>query len=263
MKSITSNDNPIYKSLKELTSAKGRREQGLFIAEGPHLAQEAINSGRSIRYIAIREDCADKFDELTQAGTKAGAELLVLSQKLFKSIIDTETSQGVLVVADAPTSTFATADLVNTHLAVVLEHVQDPGNLGTILRTALAVNAGFAVLAGACADPWSQKVVRSSQGAVFHLPIIEAENSVEAIHFLNDNGWHTACGHLSGTDFFSRAAHEHTVLVIGNEAAGVSNEAAAVCSGLYKLPMPGRVESLNAAVAAGVMLYDLWREQNT
>jgi len=262
MKSITSSDNLLYKSLKELNTSRGRREQGLFIAEGPHLVEEALKSGMAVRYVAVRDDAMGKFDTLLQAGDNAGAETILLTERFFKAIADTETPQGVMAIVEIDRLTLHALDLKKVRLAVVLEHVQDPGNLGTILRTALAVNTGFAVLTGGTADPWSQKVVRASQGAVFHLPIVEAESVAEAIGLLGEQGWHTACGYLTGTDFFSRDAHERTALVIGNEAAGIRAETAALCSGLYQLPMPGPAESLNAAVAAGVMLYDLWREQN-
>lgn len=263
MKIITSTDNPIYKSLKELRTARGRREQGLFLAEGPHLAEEALKSGAVIRYVAVRDGDVQKYEALLQAANKAGAEALVLSTKQFNILADSETPQGILTGVSIRTVDIKELDIKHDGISVVLERVQDPGNVGTILRTALAVNAAFAVLTADCADPWSQKVVRSSQGAVFHLPIIVADSAAEAIAWLNECGWHTACGHLNGSDFFSRTAHSRTALVIGNEAAGVSAEAAGACSVLYKLPMPGRAESLNAAVAAGVMLYDLWRENNS
>jgi RNA methyltransferase, TrmH family len=262
MKSITSQDNPIYQSMKKLNTAKGRKEQGLFPAEGPHLAEEAVAAGIPIRYIAVRDDAADRFTSVIQAGMNAGAEILTLSDRLFNSLADTENPQGILVVAEINRISLKELDIEHDTLAVLAESIQDPGNLGTILRTAAAVKAGFAVVMENSADPWSQKVVRASQGAVFHLRIAIEESAADAVQYLNEKGWHTACGHLAGEDFFKRPSHGRTALVIGNEAAGVSATAAEACNAHYRLPMPGGVESLNAAVAAGIMRYVLWREQN-
>jgi TrmH family RNA methyltransferase len=262
MKTITSADNALYKSIKALNAAKGRREQGLFAAEGPHLAEEALRSRMQVRYVVVREDAEEKFADLMQRSARQGAEALLLPAKLFYALADTGTPQGILAVCEIRRHSLVDAALSGGRLAVILERVQDPGNLGTILRTALAVDAGFAVLTGDCADPWSQKAVRASQGAVFHLPVVECDRACDAVQELNRYGWHTACGHLGGSEFFQRQPHARTALVIGNEAAGISAETAAACGARYRLPMPGKAESLNAAVAAGIMLYDLWREQN-
>ena len=262
MKQIISSDNALYKSLKALNSAKGRREQGLFLAEGPHLAEEALRSRLPVRYVVTREKDCDRYAALLRQGESTGAELITLPAKLFDGLADTSTPQGILAVCGIQWHNLDAAALSGARLAVVLDCVQDPGNLGTILRTALAVDAGFAVLTSDSTDPWSQKAVRASQGAVLHLPVMECGQAADAIRALNAAGWHTACGHLDGSDFFKREQNDRTALVIGNEAAGVSPEAAEACASRWKLPMPGRAESLNAAVAAGVMLYDLWREQN-
>lgn len=263
MKTITSADNTLYKSIKALHAAKGRREQGLFLAEGPHLAGEALHSKLPMRYIAVRDDLAEAYAGLLADAEKAGADAILLPERLFNALADTGSPQGILAVSEIHWHDLSDPMPVRSGLAVVLERVQDPGNVGTILRTALAVDAGVAMLADDCADPWSQKVVRASQGAVFHLPLVACDRAADAVHSLNGSGWHTACGHLSGADFFQREHHDRIALVIGNEAAGVSEETAASCAARYKLPMPGKAESLNAAVAAGVMLYDLWRMQNS
>ena len=261
MKSVASSNNPIFKQLKNLNTAKGRREQGLFIAEGPHLMGEALKAGATIRYAAVRDDAVEKNRALLQAAVNAGAEALILPLRLFNALADTDTPQGILVVAGIRQCNLLEFIRKDSCISIVLERVQDPGNLGTILRTTLAVNAGFAAVTSDSADPWSQKVVRSSQGAIFHLPIIEVGNATGAVRAMNAEGWHTACGCINGENFFSREAHEKTAVVIGNEAAGVNPETARACSARYKLPMPGKAESLNAAVAAGIMLYDIWREQ--
>lgn len=263
MKEITSADNPTLKDLKALLDAKGRRAQGLFLAEGPHLVQEALRSGAQIACVAVAQSARERHGALEEQCEARGAQALLLSDRLLEGLCDTRTPQGIIVAARIPTWSLEEPVLAGGRLAVVLENLQDPGNLGTILRTALAVNADFALLCGG-ADPWSPKVVRASQGAVFHLPIVEtaspADTASQPLLQLRVMGWHCACAHLAGGDFFARARHDRTALLIGNEGAGVSAEAAAACDGLYRLPMSDKAESLNAAVAAGIMLYDLWRE---
>ena len=262
MKQISSTDNTLYKSLKALSSAKGRREQGLFLAEGPHLAEEALRSSLPVRYVVARDTDTERFAGLIAQAEAASAEVLSPPTRLFDALADTGSPQGMLAVAEIHWHELSEQALLQSQLAVVLERVQDPGNVGTILRTALAVGAGFAVLTDDSADPFSPKVVRSSQGAVLHLPLVRCASAGEAVGALRHAGWQTACGHLKGEDFFARQSHPRTALVIGNEASGIAEETAAACTARWKLPMPGRAESLNAAVAAGVMLYDLWREQS-
>ena len=259
MKLITASDNQTLKNLKSLLTAKGRQEHSLFIAEGPHLVEEALNAGVEIAYVAVSASDEAKYAVLANVCVKKGAEGLVLADRLFEAVAETKTPQGILAAVRIPKLGLDWPGLADGRIAVVMENLQDPCNLGTILRTALAVNASFAVLCGDCADPWSPKAVRASQGAAMHLKIIEAVSAPEAIGLLNGLGWHTACGHLRGTDFFSRSSHARTAIVIGNETAGVSDEAAAACLALYRLPMSGPAESLNAAVAAGIMLYDIFR----
>jgi TrmH family RNA methyltransferase len=263
MKTITSADNALYKTLKSLDTPKGRLEQGLFLAEGPHLVEEALRSGLDLRYLVTRGDAAERYAGMLAEGERQGAETLALPEKLFHALAGTGTPQGILAVAGiARRSADGLADCGGT-LGIILDRIQDPGNAGTMLRTALAVGCSFAAVTGDSADPWSQKVVRASQGAVFHLPVVECAAAGEAVEALNGCGWHTACGVLGGSDFFGRTRRARTALVIGNEAAGVEPAAAAACCSRWRLPMPGGAESLNAAVAAGIMLYDLWREQNS
>jgi TrmH family RNA methyltransferase len=264
MKEITSADNLTLKSIKALLTAKGRREQGLFLAEGPHLVQEALRSGAALNAVAVAKSAWERYEALAAQCEDHGAQVLLVSDRLLETLSDARTPQGIAAVVRIPARTAEDPALHRDGVAVVLENLQDPGNMGTILRTALAVDAAFALLCGG-ADPWSPKVVRASQGAVFHLPIVEAaalsaDAAAQAIQQLKTMGWHSACGHLAGQDFFARPNFRRVVLVIGNEGAGVSPAAAAACDGLYRLPMSDKAESLNAAVAAGVMLYDLWRK---
>ncbi len=261
MKNIASADNHTFRQMKALLTAKGRTEQGLLLAEGPHLVQEALRAGVPIAAVAVGASALGRHEELLDACVASGAQALLLADRLLDALCDTRTPQGIVAAVGIRRLGLEWLAGCEGRLAVVLENVQDPGNVGTILRTALAVDGAFSLLCGG-ADPWSPKVVRASQGAVFHLPIVEEAAAPQAIERLNALGWHCACAHLAGQDFFARQSRARTALVIGNEGAGVSAQAAAACQGLYRLPMGAKAESLNAAVAAGIMLYDLWREQS-
>ncbi|MDD4796184.1 MAG: RNA methyltransferase [Eubacteriales bacterium] len=252
---ITSPANEHIKQVKRLDKARYRRELGVFIAEGPHLVEEALNAGRTLREVYMRDDFAGALAD--RAARQAG-RVFVLGDAAFRAISRTEAPQGILALVEGTVQPFAPEKAPGT-LSVVLDGVQDPGNVGTILRTAAAVNAGFVLLGPGCADPLGDKAVRASMGAVFRVPLYESDDLANSVAQLAGAGWHTQCGHLRGTDFFARRQYTNEALVIGSEGAGVSDAVAQACAHQYRLPMAGQTESLNAAVAAGIMLYDLWR----
>ena len=137
---------------------------------------------------------------------------------------------------------------------MALDRVQDPGNLGTILRTADAMGAAGLLLGGGCADPFGPKVLRSTMGSVYHIPLWQGELTAELAK-LREAGFSLICGHLAGTEVLPEVG-DKCVLIIGNEGSGVSDEVADMCK-KYRLPMYGRAESLNASVAAGILMYEI------
>ncbi|MDD3242579.1 MAG: RNA methyltransferase [Eubacteriales bacterium] len=257
MKQITSASNERIRKVRRLEQAKVRREEGAFLAEGPHLVEEALRAGFPLREVYLRDDCDS---ELAQEACRMARQAFSLSAGAFRALSQTSTPQGIVAVVEGRAQPFAPEKAQGT-LLVALDGVQDPGNVGTVLRTAAAVGACGVLLGPGCADPLGAKAVRASMGAVFKLPLWESADLAANIAALTQAGWHTLCGHLHGKNFFERASFAKAALVIGSEGAGVSAEVARACAGLYRLPMENQTESLNAAVAAGVMLYDLWREQ--
>ena len=252
MERITSAKNPMVQRLRELKSAKARRESGLFLVEGEVMIREAMKCG-----LAIREAVADESQEGFAQELAAFARVAIVSRSLLESICDTRTPQGVCAAFAIPEQT-ALEEMPDR--IVALDGVQDPGNVGTIWRTADAAGFEGILLGSGSADPLSPKVQRAAMGSGFRLPFCHAEQLAESLLALRERGYHVFASDLSGADFYARPdSGERFVLVIGNEARGISDAVREAADCRVKLPMRGGAESLNAAVAAGIMMYELMR----
>ena len=250
MNIITSAKNPLIKSLKDLSSVRGRESAGMYLVEGEVMIREALKCGLKLHTIIATERKADFAREISPGAVQ-------VPDSIMQSVCDTRTPQGVCAAFEMP-SPLALTSLPDR--VVALDGVQDPGHVGTIWRTADA--AGFeALLMGAgCADPFSPKVQRSAMGSGFRIPVCFADDLPAALSQLSHAGYSIICSDLHGADFYSRPdTGKKLVLVIGNEARGISEATRAQATMLVKLPMRGGAESLNAAVAAGIMMYDLMR----
>ena len=252
MENITSAKNPVIRQLKSLNQRKGREEAGQFLVEGEVMIREALKCGLSMGTLLADEDHAD-----TAAALAAEAPAYVAPRGLLEAVCDTRTPQGVCAAFDLPWP--LPIDRAPARI-VALDGVQDPGNVGTIWRTADA--AGFeAILLGAhCADPLSPKVQRAAMGSGFRVPFMQTEDLPGTLADLRRRGWSVAASDLHGEDFYDRPPlGERFVLVIGSEAHGISDAVRSGATALVKLPMHGGAESLNAAVAAGIMMYEMMR----
>jgi len=253
MDKITSAKNPLVQRLRDLKNAKTRRQEGLFLVEGEVMIREAMQCGLKLCEAAADESCTAFAEKLE----KQGMRVCIVTRALLESICDTKTPQGVCASFEMPEPMWV-EELPDR--IVALDGVQDPGNVGTIWRTADA--AGFqALLAGAgSADLLSPKVQRSAMGSGFRVPFAHAENLAETLIQLRGKGWNVIASDLKGADFYERGdLGEKFVLVIGNEARGISDGVREAADVRLKLPMRGGAESLNAAVAAGIMMYELMR----
>ncbi len=253
MDRITSAKNPTVQRLRELKSAKARREAGLFLVEGEKMIREALSCGLRLREAVADETHAGFAVELENLGARA----CIVTRGLLESICETQTPQGVCAAFElpAPVGAAALPDRV-----VALDGVQDPGNLGTIWRTADAAGFQALVLGAGCADPLSPKVQRAAMGSGFRVPFCHAPVLADALLELRSRGYRVFASDLRGADFYARPdAGERFALVIGNEARGISDAVRAAADCRVKLPMRGGAESLNAAVAAGIMMYELMR----
>lgn len=254
MKTIKSKDNPIYKSVSRLKKKKYRDEAGLYLIEGYKPLADAVASGIKINLIIVKEGTSfeNEFD---------GAQVCMLDSRLFDGISETETSQGIVAVAE---QSMYPADMLSEFICksednvVVLDRLQDPGNVGTIIRTAEAAGYGAVLVMAGTADVYSSKVVRAAAGSLFRMPVFYAGNNAEAICALkNADLTITATDISSETDYNDVELTKKIALVIGNEGQGVSEAFLKASDIKIRIPMAGAIESLNAAVAAGILMYQL------
>lgn len=244
-KTITSRDNPVIKHTARLVADKAlRREEGLFVCEGSVMLEEALRSGAGVRRVFFREGLERPLPE--------NVEGYIVPQALLERMSDVKTPQGILFTVEARDMT---GPISGSHL-LCCENLRDPGNMGTIMRTAEALGMDGVVLVGDCVDPLAPKTVRSSMGSVFRLPVWRKSLSElkDELGGLQLPLWGAAL-HRDARDArtvdFSRAA-----VLIGNEARGLTEEAIAACDGLTILPITG-AESLNASVAAALFMWEM------
>ena len=248
---ITSIANEKVKLLRSLADAKNRKELGLYIAEGANLVKD-IPSPESVRLLFVKESKQSQFAEII---SRFPSEVVVLSDDLFDRVSDTVTPAGIAAVVKIPKTTDISD--INDEKIIVLDHVADAGNVGAVLRTAVAAGYKTAVLLGS-ADPYSPKAVRASMSAIFKINLCFSNNNA----FLcskNIVNYDIMVLDMAGENIFSHVPQRKYALVVGNEAHGVSDEIKAVGRKL-SIPMTA-MESLNAAVSAGVAMYLLERNQ--
>ena len=245
MKIITSTQNSYIKELRGLKNKKGRRE-GLFICEGEKCAIEALQYA-DVDSLIITE----KHKHTAENAEERGIDVYLVTDAVMESVSDTKSQQGIIAVVKKREYPLPSP----TGLFVALEDVQDPQNVGTIIRTADAAGASCVLLTRQCADYTSPKAVRAAMGSIFHLPIIVCDDFYNTLRELKNANMDIVGTHLRGSEKLAKNAD--TVIIIGNEARGMSNEASEICSQLYKIPMRGKAESLNAAVAAGIVIYKI------
>ena len=251
MDRITSAKNPMIRALRALRDKKGREAAGRFLVEGEVMIDEALHCGLTVYDVLADDDHA----ALAEAFSARGARAAVAPRNLLESVCDTRTPQGVCASFALP----APLPLDSAPARVVaLAGVQDPGNAGTIWRTADAAGFGGILFGGGCADPLSPKVQRAAMGSGFRVPFMGADELAPALLELRARGWSVIASDLRGDDFYAHPdPGERFVLVIGSEAHGISDATRAAATLRVKLPMRGGAESLNAAVAAGIMMYGL------
>lgn len=238
------------KAWRGLKKRGARQEQGLFLAEGEHLCQEALGEGIA-QALLYDEGRASQYQALLSQDVPCYA----LSAKDYAALCDTRTPQGISALCALPSAKEIGA---LGPRVVALEAVQDPGNVGGILRGMDAANFTGLLIDEQCADPFSPKALRASMGAAFRLPICRVSHLPDGLRQLRE--YAILAGSLTGSPFYQRPAIQGPLcLLIGNEGAGLSQQVEAMATLRLRLPMPGRAESLNAAVAASIMMYDFVR----
>ena len=247
---LTSLQNPMVKKWRLLNKSRAERmAQGLFIAEGEHMTQEAIQN-KSASMLLVAESTREKFSHLLNTGIS----VQVLANHVFASLCETKSPQGILALCSYPAQ--ITLEKLG-HRIVCLNGVQDPGNVGTILRTMDAAGFTGLLIDGNTADPYSPKVLRATMGSIFRIPVFQTKQLSQTLDVLRQKDFEILAGDLMGKPFFNkRERKENTCIIIGNEGAGISPEIKEKATLRLKIPMMGGAESLNAAVAAAIMMYD-------
>ncbi len=260
---VTAFSNPLVKQARALRDKKHRRRDGLFLAEGLRILTEAREAGRLPERLFYSDASHTLLQRLIEATEGAGGEAIETSADILHKISGKDNPQAVLGVYRAFETSLGLIDRAAAPLWIVAQALRDPGNVGTILRTGDAVGAGGLILVDDCADPFSVEAVRASMGALFTQQIAIARWD----EFL---GWlRNGEGELIGTsldaplDYQQPRYRRPAFILVGNEQAGLPPEYEAECDMLVKIPMLGRADSLNAAVAAAVMAYEVinqWRK---
>ena len=260
---VTAFSNATVKRLRSLRDKKHRREEGLFLAEGLRIVAEARDSGMLPEIVAFSPEGARHplAAEIIAATETAGGEAIETSPDILAKMSGKDNPQMLLGAYRQPASALDRIDRATAPLWIVAQALRDPGNIGTILRTGDAVGAGGLILADDCVDPFSVEAVRASMGALFTVPIATARWTT-FVKWLR-----TGPGELIGTslnteaDYTAPVGASPTFIVVGNEQSGLPLEYEADCDRLVKMPMLGKADSLNAAVATAVMAYEVLRQR--
>ena len=249
MESISSTKNEKIKELVKLQTAKGRKKAGMYLLEGEHLVEEAIKERAQIKLIVVTSNRLEDYQNLL---AQTDVQLLVVSQDVFHKLSMTETTQGILAVVEIVKQEM----LPHKGRLIVLDAVQDPGNLGTIVRTADAAGFDAVILGTGTVDLYNDKVLRSMQGSHFHIPVFQA-NLQEYLPILKDKRVQVTVTalHRDSKDYTILQGATNVAIVVGNEGQGVSSDVIELADVLVAIPMFGKAESLNVAIASALLMY--------
>lgn len=255
---ITSNQNSKIKLVRALMSrAKERREAGLFIAEGVRLVEEALNGNWRFETVFYDETLSERGKSLISNLKSRNIEVEEVSESVMKSISETESPQGIFAVLKF--TQLPIPDSLN--FVLIPDQIRDPGNLGTLLRSAIATGVQAVLLPPETTDAFAPKVLRSGMGAHFKLPI--QEMSWEEIHeVVKLKDLNVLVADMAGQSCWETDLSKPTVLIIGSEAEGASESARKLASGKISIPMSGEIESLNAGVAGSVLMFEVLRQRS-
>ncbi|AKU26009.1 MULTISPECIES: TrmH family RNA methyltransferase [Geobacillus] len=246
MKRIESPKNARVKQWKKLLTKKGRDETGLFLLEGFHLVEEAVKSRAPLVELMVDERTA------IPPGWDVSVPVVIVTEAVMKAISSTETPQGIAAVCRQ-----LPAELEGVKTALLIDAVQDPGNLGTMIRTADAAGIDAVILGEGCADVYNPKVVRATQGSLFHLPVVKGDLAQWIARFKEQGIPVYGTALENAVDYRTVPPSSSFALLVGNEGSGVRREWLEMTTETIYIPIYGQAESLNVAVAAGILLYSL------
>ncbi|MBA1335788.1 MAG: rRNA methylase [Firmicutes bacterium] len=255
---ISSQSNPIIKKVKKLHSRAGRKKFKQYFIEGIRGVEQVLDNGAPVREALFSRDVLEFAggEDLIRRLEEKGIPVIEVSREVFDSIADTGSPQYIMAVLDIIQYEIESVISGENILVVIVDGIQDPGNLGTIIRTADAAGADGVILLKGTADLYNPKTVRSTMGSVFSTPIIHADDAASLIELLHRHGVAVVATGLEGSKYYFEVDYTgSTAVVIGSEAHGVSDGIMERCDECVRIPMQGKAESLNAAVASAVVLY--------
>ena len=260
MQSISSKENELIKHIKKLKDKKERDISNEYVIEGIKLIQEAIQENVNIKQIIVCDDC-DKTESIPKdlMYEIAKYDCIYVTKKIFKYISEVQEPQGILAVIEK-NNTDREIDYTQD-IIVALDDVQDPGNLGTILRTVDSIGLTQILVSKGTADSYNPKVVRSTMGAIFRIKIIECEDLEKILKEIKKHKFKIVVTSLQTENTIYEINYNKKVIVIGNEAKGVEQKIQQIADEKIKIPMLGKTESLNASVATGIVLYEYVRQK--
>ncbi|WP_415298622.1 TrmH family RNA methyltransferase [Clostridium perfringens] len=254
MLEIESKNNNLFKEIKKLKEKKHRIKSNKYLIEGLRFVEEAIKSKVSIDSIIFTESFKEKNPDLFLK-INENIKLIQMNEALLKQLCSTENPQGIVGVINMQNK-----ELKSRELVVLVDKVQDPGNMGTIIRSAHAAGAAGIVMTKGTVDIYNDKTLRSTMGSIFYIPIVE-DDSLDFVKSLKKEGYKLVVSSLQGkNNFFEENLQGKVMIAVGNEGNGVSDEVYDIADIKVKIPMPGEAESLNVAVATSIMIYEKIRQ---
>ncbi len=255
---ITSNHNPKIKLVRALLSrARDRREAGAFVVEGVRLVEEAVNSNWPMRFVLFDESLSERGMSKVESLMSLGVDVEEVSTSVMKAMSETENPQGILAVLNE----FQLPIPASPNFILIPDQIRDPGNLGTLLRSAAATGVQAVLVPPETTDAFAPKVLRSGMGAHFKLPI-HSMSWDEINEVIKSAGLQVLIADMDGQSCWDIDLTKPVALVVGNEAEGASESARGFASGKISIPMSGMMESLNAGVAGSVLMFEVVRQRN-
>lgn len=264
MKRIESSKNQLVKLTKKLLTAKYREESGLMLLEGMRLIETALQAGLIFKYLFINQRIFNdkRWNSLNSCLKGLKIDIYLVSDNIIKETSSTDSPQGILAVVKIPSTKLVHIISDSKPLILIIDQVRDPGNLGTIIRSADAAGCSGIICGKGTVDLGNPKVLRSSMGSVFHLPIIPVEDLRETIIKLKKRGIEVIAADTKGDSYYyDLDLNKPTAIILGNEAEGISSESLTTVDRVAKIPMIGKAESLNVAIAASLFLYEAVRQR--
>lgn len=262
VKEVTSLANPIIKDIKALSLKKARDESRTFLAEGLKLVIDALDRGWTIRTLVYAKAGKGKplVEKVAARTVAAGGLVLEVSEKVMSSITRRENPQMVAAVFEQRWAALKDIQPKGSETWIALDRVRDPGNLGTIIRTADATGASGVILVGDCTDPFSMETVRATMGSMFALPLVKT-TSADFLKWKKTVDARLVATHLAGAVDYRTIDYRSkpVILMMGNEQSGLPDDLAQAADKLARIPQVGMADSLNLAVATGVMLFEVRR----